>query len=393
MDAWKKELLEWPVDRQSTIPEMADRWYKGEHCHRLASKPQVRANPAEAVLFGWLPEKPIISPETRVMALGNCFARNFVLWLGDHGFNLNIPQSPYNSLLRYSSGLENAAVIAQQFRWAFDEFDPGRTLWVDKDKQLVNVTEQQRETVRESLRQTDVLLVVLGSSEAWYDKITNEPLWRAIPVKYYDPERHVFRVESFANTMRAFEQIDELRGRHLPALKLIFMVSPGKFAATFRPVSAITANSASKAIVRAALDEFLRHRWEQVNQRYFYFPSYELAMDCFDSPLAEDNRHLYDYAAAGMTTLFARHYTTFEAGDGALATPPAHPNEELLSVIAELENRNKSLQRVCDERLRVIEELDQAARERLEVIRRLESDCQVHLKLLGQLPGGELQTK
>ena len=96
-----------------------------------------------------MPAEPLISRATRVVAIGSCFARYFILWLAEHGFNESIPQSPYNALLRFGSLLESPASIAQQFRWAFGELDDNAVVWIDKNKEVFEASEERRQLVRE----------------------------------------------------------------------------------------------------------------------------------------------------------------------------------------------------------------------------------------------------
>src|ERR1700687_6393502 len=262
----------------------------------------------DALGDAWLPAEPLISRATRVVAIGSCFARYFIVWLAEHGFNESMPQSPYNALLRVGSQLESPASIAQQFRWAFGELDEKVVVWIDKNKEVFEASEGRRQLVRDTLLAPDVLILTLGLSEVWYDRVTGEPLWRALPVDQFDPERHVFRVETMAQTLQWLETIERLRARHVPDMKIIFTVSPVPLRVTFRPVSALTANSASKAIVRAALDEFLRNHQEDVGRCSFYFPSYELAENYFIDPYEPDNRHISPTVAAGIIRYFVEHY-------------------------------------------------------------------------------------
>jgi hypothetical protein len=83
----------------------------------------------------------------------------------------------------------------------------------------------------------------------------------------------------------------DLIQEHVPGARILFTVSPVPLAATFRPVSCLTANSVSKAILRAALDEFHRNHWDRVNRDLFYFPSYEVICHLFPDSFDEDNRH------------------------------------------------------------------------------------------------------
>ena len=256
----RQSLVDWQGDPDKLSMQNLDDWYLGGAVHRVPTKHDIASEGPKSLLEGWIPETPVIDASTRVIGLGSCFARYFILWLAENGFNKAVDSSPHNALLRFGETFESPAVIAQQFRWAFDELSGSDALWIGKDKEVFEATEERRRLVRSTLEQTDVLILTLGLSEVWYDKQTGEPLWRALTRRHYDPARHVFRVESMQDTKRHLEKIEEIRRRHLPNLRIIFTVSPVRLTATFRPVSAISANSVSKAILRAALDEFLRER-------------------------------------------------------------------------------------------------------------------------------------
>lgn len=363
----------WVGSPDQITPSNLDQWYLGPAVNRLPDKAGLAAEGVEQLLAGWRPETPIIGRDTRVMGLGSCFASYFLAWLAENGFNRRLETSPHNALVRYGSAFENPAVIAQQFRWAFEGLDAGSLKWIGKDKQLFEATDERRRLVRRSLEQTDVLVLTLGLSEVWYDRLTGEPLWRALTRKHYDPDRHVFRVESLADTRASLERIESLRRHHLPGMKIVFTVSPVRLKATFRPVSAMTANSASKAILRGALDEFLRGHAGVLNTELFYFPSYEIVQDFFRDPYEDDNRHVRPAVAARVVRCFAENFC-----DHALLAPtaaPPAPEGESAGRIAELEAEVRELRRVCAERLEVIDGVEKAARERLELINRLDAEC------------------
>ncbi len=304
----KESLVEWHGDPDKLSMQNLDDWYLGGTVHRVPTKKDVARDGIKSLLEGWLPLGPMIDASTRVIGVGSCFARYFILWLAENGFNKSADSSPYNALVRYGETFESPAVIAQQFRWAFGEFSAKDALWIGKDKELFEASEERRQLVRRTLEDTDVLILTLGLSEVWYDRQSGEPLWRALTRRHYDPARHVFRVESMQDTKRHLERIEEIRRRHLPNLKIIFTISPVRLTATFRPVSAISANSVSKAVLRAALDEFLRDRAELVNRELFYFPSYEIVHDYFRDPFEEDNKHVTSYVASQIIQTFARYY-------------------------------------------------------------------------------------
>jgi hypothetical protein len=124
----------------------------------------------------------------------------------------------------------------------------------------------------------------------------------------YDPTRHKFRVCSFAETKAKLNSIYSLIRAHVPNAKVLFTLSPVPLAATFRPTSCITANSASKAILRAALDEFLRDHDTDLNTRLFYFPSHEIVTDLFFSKFSLDGRHPHEDVIDMIMKLFETIY-------------------------------------------------------------------------------------
>jgi hypothetical protein len=348
-------------------------WYSSDTFRRYPPKSRVRASIA-TMLEGWAPAVPIIHPSTRVMALGSCFAANFVEWLGAHGYNLPLRDNPYAALLR--NAFESVAVVAQQFRWAFGEFDPAKALWFDKNKQLVEPTEERRLALRDVLEQTDVLVVTLGLSEVWYDTHTGEPLWRVLPVAYHDPSRHAFKVQTVAETVRALELIDSIRQRYLPKLRILYTVSPLRLRATFRPISAVTANAVSKAIIRAALDEFLRAR-PDLNSTYFYFPSYEIVTDVVIDPFADDQFHLHEHVLALVLDVFARHYTS-------LAPAPRPPED----VAPALERRLEQVEQAYDKRLNELGVLTHRYSQLETEVALLRRTCDERLTLINTLSRG-----
>ncbi len=353
--------LEW--DAWQTLPRDQERWFKGDSFQRHPTREQIHALGPDAVLGGWKPAQPIIGPDTRVIAMGSCFAANFAEWLAANGYNQAFAD-PVRALLR--NPFENVAVIAQQFRWAFGELDPQNLLWIAKDKQRIFATEEKRLIVRQLLSEADVLIVTLALSEVWYDTTTGEPLWRVAPLKLHDPAKHAFKVLSFAETIDAFNQIERIRAAHLPNLKIVYTVSPLNMFATFRPVSALTANAASKAIVRAALDEFLRSRPDDVNKVYFYYPGYEIVTALLRSPFRPDNHHLFDYAIDISLGTFARAYTTIQTDAAPMGGTEAWAEAvEGTARLAQLMRENAELQMHCDERLKIIGQLTRQKAEEL----------------------------
>ena len=251
----------------------------GEHVARMyPNKEEMAAGGLEALLEGYLPKEPLINEETNVIALGSCFAALFVQWLAEKGFNRQFAAAPDASFVW--SRLETPVVVAQQFRWAFAEFDPDLAFWFGPGQQPYEATEARREQLRSLLVESDVAILTLGLTESWYDVESGEAIWR-VPPPEVATDRYRFKVGSVAESVTALETIERLRCEHMPSTKFILTTSPVRFGATFRPISPVVANVASKAGVRASLDEFLRAHEDLVGEVYHYFPSYEMVTELF----------------------------------------------------------------------------------------------------------------
>jgi hypothetical protein len=320
---------------------------------RTPTKAQMYAEGPEALLVGWLPSEPLICHDTRVIAFGSCFAARFAEWLAEHGFNRAFDSGSDQSIVR--NQLESPSVVAQQFRWAFGELDPEHALWIGPDKRRFEATEDRRLRLRETLRRAEVLIITLGVSETWFDTMSGEPIWRVPPRELHGTNRYALRVVTVAESIEALETIHRLRCAHMPGTKILYTVSPQRHNATFRGISPIVANVASKAVLTVAVDEFLRAHSEELNKTYFYFPGFEIATQLFLDPLAEDNRHLREHHADLVLDVFARHYTNATIATGERLRYPASPEDELQETIVKLEVARASLQQTCDERLAVIE--------------------------------------
>lgn len=345
-----------------------DSWYKGEHCHKF---PYDRPAEVEDVLHGWKPGRVLITAQTKVLAFGSCFAEYFVKFLSEWGYNRwQLPAERHshageNLLIALPDTFENIFVIAQQFRWAFQEFTPKAKLWFTKDKREFEATEERREKVRRSFEEGDVFVITLGLSEVWFDQFENEPMWRTVPARLYEPGRYVCRSATVAETLQVFHELHRLVDRYLPQKQFIFTLSPIPLVATFRDQSAITANHSSKAILRAALDEFIGTTAIAISGRYHYFPSYELVLQLFEHPFLPDNRHIRPEVIRSVLNVFSRLYTDLPVENVDLPEGNSH--------VRSLEARVRELQQDLEAKEQVIRELDRAARERLDLINQLTS--------------------
>jgi GSCFA family len=256
------------------------------------------------LLKGWVPPKPVLSRGMRITAFGSCFAANITRHLSAIGFDLSRDRDPEVYISRLGDAMVHTASILGQFQWALENAKQSEELWHGYKAEGYGYDETIRLRTRDVFLATDFFIVTLGLSEVWYDEQTGGTFWRAIPEDVFDPARHKFRVQSFAKTKADIEEIHRLIRTHVPHAKVLFTLSPIPLAATFRPVSCLTANTASKAIIRAALDEFLREHEDELNRNLFYFPSMELVMRCFIDPWSEDERHPESYVIDTVMKVF-----------------------------------------------------------------------------------------
>lgn len=284
-------------------------WYRGPNCNFLPSKQQLAADDAIAryVLEGWTPERPFIDRDMYITTFGSCFAEHVTTYLYRNGYKVfgrDLKQDTY--IIRCGEGLVNTFAIRQQFEWALGEREFAATLWHDRDGKVLDYDADVRRVTRDIMLGTDVFVITLGLSEIWYDKESGEAFWRAVPADHFDPGRHGFKVSTTEENRQNLAAIHGLIRRHRPEAAIILTLSPVPLSATFRPVSCITANAVSKAVLRVAVDEFMREQKEDA--RLFYFPSYEIVKEVIGDAYADDNRHVRPEVIARVMGAFSRAF-------------------------------------------------------------------------------------
>jgi len=284
----------------------AKEWFRGETMNFIPSKLNLTEEGAieKYVLHGWLPEAPLIGPGTNVTAFGSCFAQYIRKHLkGRSILTHDIEDHQPLPIINNGEAISTTFAILQQFKWAWENahFDG---LWHDKGVNLITPTEEMRLATKTIFDKTDVFILTLGLSEVWYDKRTWNVFWRTIPKENYDPLIHGFRVSTVEENRGNLVKVVRLVQKYNPNAKIIFTLSPVPLNATFRPVSCITANSVSKAILRASVDEVMRMNQTGV----YYWPAYEIVTSFFADSYREDNRHPKDEVIQFILDTFSKHY-------------------------------------------------------------------------------------
>ncbi|MBL0373214.1 GSCFA domain-containing protein [Rhizobium sp. KVB221] len=282
-------------------------WFRGENSNFNPKLANLRGadSALKFVVKGWEPQDAFIKKETKVVAFGSCFASNITRWLAKRNYSVLTDREESKSssyVVRFGEGMVNTFVIRQQFEWAFEGKRFEEALWHGYDAQEFGYSEDVRQETANLFNSADLFIITLGLSEIWYDEVTGGVFWRAVPLSKYDASRHKFRVSSVEENKNNIRAIIDIIKKYKPNAKVIFTLSPIPLVATFRPNSCMTANSVSKSILRAALDEVLRERSEE--EFAYYWPSYEIVLDLFENVWLEDRRHVKKEVLDFVMTLF-----------------------------------------------------------------------------------------
>lgn len=298
-------------------------WYRGEHCNFGPTLTHLEdwEGYRDYFLTGFLPQQPVISPETRITAFGSCFAVNIGNWLAQRNFrilNKNTDSKAY--IVQMGEGFVTSYSIRQQFEWAFENQQPaqGVELWHGYDAKAFGYDEAIRQETLRLFAETDFFVLTFGLSEIWYDKPTGEVFWRAIPRERFDPNRHGFRVATPEENYTNIRRIVEIILKHRPNAKILTTLSPIPLVATFRPVACTAANTISKASLRLALDRLVSEG--EFTNRLFYWPSYEIVVEGFLRKWEADRRHVKKPILTFIMSLFEKMWCVGGTPDQQLAS-------------------------------------------------------------------------
>jgi hypothetical protein len=272
----------------------------------------------------------VLSRNDEIFAIGSCFARSVEHALGLRGLSvLSLTEAFDGFPLIEGAGRPigftnkyNPPSILNELRWALD---PESTYpqeafvamqdgtWMDPhaNPTLVHgnleTTKARRQLLSETfsnIARCRCVVITLGLIEAWFDTKTNLYL-NGSPPRSEIGERFRFRVLSFDEVRETLNDIYGLLVRFgHPRVQVVVTVSPVPLMATFRSQDVVLANSASKALLRAAVDEWVRGK-----QNVHYFPSFEIVMNSNPALTWElDRRHVKWEVVDHIMDLFLSHY-------------------------------------------------------------------------------------
>ena len=284
-------------------------FFRGDTINRMPRRADMlKANAIQDhILFGWMAPEPFIDRSTNIVAFGSCFAANIGKYLSNIGFDVSTQREGSAYVQRISDGLVNVFAIQQQFEWAWENHVPKVELWHGWDAEKFGYDPEIQRATKELFDAADLFILTFGLSEIWYDEPTGEVFWRAVPEDKFDPARHKFRLATFDESVGCLRRIYALIRKHRPNAKIVITLSPIGLAATFRPISCITANAVSKAILRTAIDCFYREVHE-TDPGVYYFPSYEVVTYGFQQPYESDLRHVHSHVLRCNMKAFERYF-------------------------------------------------------------------------------------
>lgn len=294
---------------KTMMKEVNKTWYRGKYCNFMATRKNLTEENAEEkyILKGWLPKKPFISKSHSILTLGSCFAVHIKGYLAKMGYKIDkykVKKVRNSYVINFGSGMVNTFAIRQQFEWALENKKFQEDLWHNSEAEVMKYVESIRDATSDIFKESDVFIITLGLSEVWYNKITNEVFWRAIPTKCFDDNIHGFRVSTVEENTENLYTIISMIKKYRPEATIIFTISPVSLYATFRNVSCMTADCVSKSILRVSVDNVMRSNSSNV----YYWPSYELVKNLYKNPYQEDNRHIKKEIADKIMKLFGKYY-------------------------------------------------------------------------------------
>ncbi len=263
--------------------------------------------------------RPLLKPDSRVFAMGSCFAVEIRKALMARGFNTlpkydkivfdPVVQRLANLPIRDNVNHYNTFVIRQEFEMALagidyqpDEFielehskqrgsegtvlqwqDPYRKHIFARDSQaILDISRKVSNCIKDAITQADIYILTLGLTEVWRNKANGRVINQA-PAENrnkFDFEESTYE-QNFENLMSVCSLVNSA----FPQKHIILTVSPVPLTRTFTTNDVVVANTTSKSILRAVAAQISKD-----TNNTTYWPSYEIALarDIF----LEDGRHV-----------------------------------------------------------------------------------------------------
>ncbi len=243
-----------------------------------------------------LPRMLTLDRTTPIASMGSCFAREIRKVLLRQNYAYITEETHHPAAVHASAAWErlyNTFSMRHVFEYTFGNFSPQVRWWRLPDSEQVQDPfrriiiydcleaaqqdfENHRRCSRKALIRAKVLILTLGLTEIWEDRLDGSVI--CLPSGPYvnqggDMSRYRFRVSRYGENLENLEKIYQLMAQHNPDCQLLVTVSPVHLWATFRTdADVISASCNSKSTLRAVADEFAAG-----HANVHYFPAYEMA--------------------------------------------------------------------------------------------------------------------
>ena len=281
-----------------------------------------------------------LTPTSKVLCMGSCFAENMGKRLDD--LSLTLLNQPFGTQFNPIRILKALAFETPRASDVYTEGDfylhpdfHSDFISQNPEDLLAEIRVKQEET-KAFLKQADTLLLTFGTAYFYHDKILNRPIANCHKQASQRFEKHMNQVSEITQAYRAFIKSH-------PHLHLILTVSPVRHTR-----DGMMENSVSKATLRLAANEIAQEFPGQVT----YFPAFEIMMDelrdyrFYEKDLIHPNEMAVDYIWEKFKeTYFSSELETVEiAWERVIATLShrPHPTKKHLH-IATLEKLKEEL--------------------------------------------------
>ena len=263
-----------------------------------------------------------LTPTSKVLCMGSCFAENMGKRLDD--LSLTLLNQPFGTQFNPIRILKALAFETPRASDVYTEGDfylhpdfHSDLISQNPEDLLAEIRVKQEET-KAFLKQADTLLLTFGTAYFYHDKILNRPIANCHKQASQRFEKHMNQVSEITQAYRAFIKSH-------PHLHLILTVSPVRHTR-----DGMMENSVSKATLRLAANEIAQEFPGQVT----YFPAFEIMMDelrdyrFYEKDLIHPNEMAVDYIWEKFKeTYFSSELETVEiAWERVIATLAHRPH-------------------------------------------------------------------
>ena len=230
-----------------------------------------------------------LTPSSRVLCMGSCFAENMGKRLDDLSLELlNQPFGTQFNPIRILKALAFETLKAKDLYAEGDFYlhpDFHSDFISQNPEDLLAEIHLKQEETKAFLKQADTLILTFGTAYFYHDNILNRPITNCHKQASQRFVKHMNQVSEITEAYRAFI-------KNHPQLHIILTVSPVRHTR-----DGMMENSVSKATLRLAAHETAKEFPDQVT----YFPAFEIMMDelrdyrFYEKDLIHPNEIAVDY--------------------------------------------------------------------------------------------------